>query len=452
MARILVVDDEANIRRMLAGLLDAEGHATAGAGDGAEAVRAMEADEPDAVLLDLALPGIDGLSLLERMRGRWPDVPVVMMSGRATLSDAVRATQIGAFHFLEKPLSPEALLIALEGALELKRARDLTRTLTADRGGGILVGSGDAMRRIRETIAQIARTDARVLITGESGTGKELVATALHMASQRETGAFVRVNCAAIPRDLVESEMFGHERGSFTGAIERRRGRFELAHNGTLLLDEVADLGPEAQAKLLRAIETGSIERIGGERPISVNVRVLSATNRDLQTEIRAGRFREDLFYRLNVLRIHLPPLRERREDIPELIGHFLARLHEREGLARPALNRDAFERLCDYAWPGNVRELANVCERLAILNPGRSIGAGDLAGLLVESRSATAEPLADGDGAGLPLNEQLDAYERRVILRSLDQAGGSVSEAARRLNTDRPNLYRRMKRLGIDR
>jgi len=452
MARILIVDDEANIRRMLAGLLDAEGHATVGAGDAGEAVWAMEADEPDAVLLDLALPGIDGLTLLERLRGRWPDVPVVMMSGRATLSDAVRATKIGAFHFLEKPLSPEALLIALEGAVELKRARDLTRTLTADRGGGILVGSGEAMRRIRETIAQIARTDARVLITGESGTGKELVATALHMASNREAAAFVRVNCAAIPRDLVESEMFGHERGSFTGAIERRRGRFELAHQGTLLLDEVADLGPEAQAKLLRAIETGAIERIGSERPISVNVRVLSATNRDLQAEIKAGHFREDLFYRLNVLRIHLPPLRERREDIPELIGHFLARLHEREGLARPGLRDDALDRLCEYAWPGNVRELANVCERLAILNPGRSIGVGDLSGLLVEPRPGAAQPVADGASDHLPLQEQLDVYERSIILRSLVEAAGSVSEAARRLNTDRPNLYRRMKRLGIDR
>jgi DNA-binding NtrC family response regulator len=451
MARILIVDDEANIRRMLAGLLEAEGHVTGGAGDADEAVHSIEDAEPDVVLLDLALPNIDGLTLLEQVRGRWPDIPVVMMSGRATLSDAVRATKIGAFHFLEKPLSPEALLIAVEGALELKRARDLTRAMVEDRGGGILIGSSEGMRQTRETIDQIAPTDARVLVTGESGTGKELVATTLHNASSRATGPFVRVNCAAIPSDLVESEMFGHERGAFTGAIEKRRGRFELAHEGTLLLDEIADLGLGAQAKLLRVLESGRIERIGGERPIDVDVRIISATNRDLGAEMKAGRFREDLFYRLNVLRIHLPPLRERSEDIPELIRHVFARLRVREGLVPPVITGAALERFMQYAWPGNVRELANVCERLAILHAGGTVSPEDLAGLLTESKSIRTRTVVDGDG-DLPLHERLDAYERDVILRSLDEAGGSVSEAARHLNTDRPNLYRRMKRLGIDR
>jgi two-component system nitrogen regulation response regulator NtrX len=447
MPRILIVDDEANIRRMLAGLLEAEGHTTAGAGDGDEAITAMEDEEPDIVLLDLALPRTDGLTLLERMRARWPDVPVVMMSGRATLSDAVRATRMGAFHFLEKPLSPEALLIAIGGALELRRARDLNLAVVAERSSSaVLVGDSEVMRRTRELIEQIAPTDARVLITGASGTGKELVAAALHAASSRSRAAFVRVNCAAIPRDLVESEMFGHERGAFTGASERRRGRFELAHRGTLLLDEIADLGPDAQAKLLRVLESGRIERLGAERSIAVDVRVIAATNRDLQAEMRDGRFREDLFYRLNVLRVHLPPLRERRADIPALVAHFLDRLHERDGLVRPIIDGEAMERLLGYAWPGNVRELANVCERLAILHAGGTITARDLAGLLVDARP-------NGDHTDeRPLHERLDAYERSVITRYLDEAGGSVSEAARRLDTDRPNLYRRMKRLGIDR
>jgi two-component system nitrogen regulation response regulator NtrX len=448
MARILIVDDEANIRRMLAGLLESEGHATAAAGDADAAIAAMRAEEADVVLLDLALPGASGLVVLERLRADWPATPVVMMSGRASLSDAVSATRIGAFHFLEKPLSPEALLMAVEGAAELRRARELSRTLTAERSADAsLVGDSVAMRRIRELVAQVAPTDARVLIAGESGTGKEVVAAMLHGESQRSAGPFVRVNCAAIPRDLVESEMFGHERGAFTGASARRRGRFELAHGGTLLLDEVADLGPEAQAKLLRALESGAIERVGGERPITVDVRVLAATNRDLAAAIEAGDFREDLFYRLNVIRIDLPPLRERTADIPALVAHFLERLRLREGMEPPKLGAAALDRLTRYRWPGNVRELANVCERLAILHAGRTIGPAELFGLLSDEHVQD-----DPDANALSLIDKLDNFERHVIEKSLRDAGGSVAEAARLLETDRPNLYRRMKRLGIDR
>jgi two-component system nitrogen regulation response regulator NtrX len=448
MARILIVDDEANIRRMLAGLLESEGHTTAAAGDADAAIAAMRVEEADVVLLDLALPGASGLVVLERLRADWPATPVVMMSGRASLSDAVNATRIGAFHFLEKPLSPEALLMAVEGAAELRRARELSRTLTAERSADAsLVGDSVAMRRIRELVAQVAPTDARVLIAGESGTGKEVVAAMLHGESQRRAGPFVRVNCAAIPRDLVESEMFGHERGAFTGASARRRGRFELAHGGTLLLDEVADLGPEAQAKLLRALESGAIERVGGERPVTVDVRVLAATNRDLAAAIEAGDFREDLFYRLNVIRIDLPPLRERTADIPALVAHFLERLRLREGMEPPKLGAAALDRLTRYRWPGNVRELANVCERLAILHAGRTIGPAELFGLLSDEHVQD-----DPDAHALSLIDKLDNFERHVIEKSLRDAGGSVAEAARLLETDRPNLYRRMKRLGIDR
>jgi len=449
MARILIVDDEPNIRRMLAGVLASEGHETDAAQDSATAMDALERAEPDVVLLDLALPGQNGIRILEDIRGRWPDLPVVMMSGRASLSDAVRATKIGAFHFLEKPLAPEALLLAVGGAIELRRARALNRRLAADLAGGHeLVGSSPIMRRMRALIEQVAASDARVLVTGESGTGKELAATALHQGSPRAAGPFVRVNCAAIPRELIESELFGHEKGAFTGATESRRGRFELADGGTLLLDEVGDLGPEAQAKLLRTLETGRVQRLGGDREISVNVRVIAATNHDLPAAITSGSFRQDLFYRLDVLRIEMPALREHAGDVPELVGHFVARLHARDGLEPPRITGDAMQRLQAYDWPGNVRELANVCERLAILRAGRSVGPADLDGLVGSPRATTTQSA----GEELPLHERIDAFERVLITQSLNEAAGSITEAARRLRTDRPNLYRRMRRLGIER
>jgi two-component system nitrogen regulation response regulator NtrX len=304
------------------------------------------------------------------------------------------------------------------------------------------------MQRVRDLIGQIAPTDARVLITGESGTGKEMTASALHELSARAAGPFVRVNSAAIPRELVESEMFGHERGAFTSAHEARRGRFELADGGTLFLDEIADLGMEAQAKLLRATETGTIERIGGQAPIHIDVRVIAATNRNLESELAAGRFREDLYYRLNVMRIHMPSLRERMSDLPELVEHLMERLRRRHGLAPPVMTAEALEILGSYAWPGNVRELANVCERLAILHPGREVGRRELAGVL-SADTAGRSPAADEHGA---LHDRIDAFERQLIEHALEASGESIADAARRLQTDRANLYRRMRRLGIER
>ncbi|MGD8867811.1 MAG: sigma-54 dependent transcriptional regulator, partial [Gemmatimonadales bacterium] len=299
MTRILIVDDEGNIRRMVASLLQAEGYATLEAETAEAGLQKMAAQQPDAVLLDLALPGISGLEALERMTADWPEVPVVMMSGQATLGDAVKATRLGAFQFLEKPLTPEAILITLQSALELQRQRDLNRALRQELiPGQELVGKSAVMDDVRALIRRVAPTDARVLVSGESGTGKELVAVAVHGLSQRSRGPFVRINCAAIPRDLIESEMFGHEKGSFTGATKQRRGKFELASDGTLFLDEVGDLSPEAQAKLLRAIEAGEIERVGGSELIPVDVRIVAATNHDLQTEVEEGKFREDLFFR----------------------------------------------------------------------------------------------------------------------------------------------------------
>jgi two-component system, NtrC family, nitrogen regulation response regulator NtrX len=447
MASILVVDDEPNIRRLLASLLDAEGYATRTAATGEAGLAAVAEAEPDVVLLDLALPGASGLDVLAALKESHAGVPIVMMSGRATLADAVQATKIGAFHFIEKPLSAEAVLLTVGSAVELRRARELSRSLAAELSAGTrLVGSSRPMQRIRELIEQVAPSDARVLITGESGTGKELAAAALHELSPRAAAPFVRVNSAAIPRELVESEMFGHERGAFTGAADARRGRFELADGGTLFLDEVADLGAEAQAKLLRAIETGAFERVGGTAPIRVDVRIIAATNHDLDADRAAGRLREDLYYRLNVLRIHMPPLRQRLEDVPELVQHLMLRLRQRHGLAPAVIGADALDAMREYAWPGNVRELANVCERLAILYPGRGAGRRELAAVL----HADARPAAALDA--LPLGERLDAMEREIIERALDAAGGSIADAARRLKTDRPNLYRRMRRLGIER
>ncbi len=455
MPSVLIVDDEPNIRRMVGALLAAEGYEVRDAPDGHAAfLRAVEA-EPDVVLLDLMMPNdTDGLDTLARFRERFPELPVVMMSGRAGLSDAVKATRLGAFTFLEKPLTPEGTLLALGSALELRQTRRAARTLREDLGlAGGLVGDSPAMANVRELIARVAPSDARVLISGESGTGKELVAGALHAGSPRRDKAYVRTNCAAIPRDLVESEMFGHEKGSFTGATERRIGRFELAHGGTLFLDEVGDLGSEAQSKLLRAIEAREIERVGGAKPIRVDVRIVSATNRDLESAVRDGSFREDLFFRLNVIPMTLPPLRDRIEDIDQLVLHFTALHRARTGRAAPTFTTEAMTALRAHRWPGNVRELANIVERLAILHPGRQLRVGDVHDVLPAPRGterSTPGSNARVDAPMLPLSDALDNYERQLIVRALDEASGNVAEAARRLQTDRPNLYRRMKRLGV--
>lgn len=443
--QVLVVDDEGNIRRMLRALLEGEGWAVQEAPSAEAALERIAGETPDAILLDLALPGMSGLEALGPLQAAAPGTPVVMMSGEATLSDAVDATRRGAFHFCEKPLHPDALLVTLRAALEVSRARDLSRALQEELGPSVeLVGRSPAMARVRDLIRRVAPSDARVLITGESGTGKELAATAIHGLSARRGRPLVRVNSAAIPRELVESEMFGHERGAFTGATERRRGRFELADRGTLFLDEVADLGPEAQAKLLRVLETGVVERVGGSAPVPVDVRILAATHRDLRREAAEGRFREDLLFRLEVVPLHMPPLRERTEDIPPLVAHALERLRSRHGLPSPHITPDGMAALRGYRWPGNVRELLNIVERLAILHPGGSVGPEEVIRVLPGTPTSGETPGA------LSLSEQMDRTERRLIEEALSRAAGSVAEAGRLLRTDRANLYRRMRRLGI--
>jgi two-component system nitrogen regulation response regulator NtrX len=450
--QVLITDDEANLRRMLAAVLVAEGFKVAEAASGEEAIAAVQRRRPDAVLLDLSMPGgSDGLATLERLVQEAPGLPVIMMSGRAGLQDAIRATRLGAFHFLEKPLAPEAVLLSLRSALALAKARAEAQALREALGPtATIVGSSPQLAEVRALIAKVAPTEARVLVSGESGTGKELVAAAIHAGSARAEAPFVRVNCAAIPRELVESEMFGHERGSFTGATERRFGRFEQADGGTLFLDEVGDLAIEAQAKLLRALEAGEVERVGGERPIPVDVRVLAATNKDLPRAVKEGSFREDLLYRLHVFPLHIPPLRERPGDIPELTAHLAALVTTRIGRPPVSFDAAAMQLLGSHRWPGNVRELANIVERLIILAPRATIGADDVRAALPTADGADA-PLPGPGATSAPLSDSLDAYERTLITRALSLAGGNVAEAARSLATDRANLYRRMKRLGIE-
>ena len=458
MPHVLIIDDEANIRRMLAALLRAEGFLVDESPNGPAGLIALETLDPDAIFLDLFMPpGPDGLDTLSQLRGKGIEAPVIMMSGKAQLADAVRAAQLGAFQFLEKPLSPEAVLVTLRAAVELGRTRNQNRALrqaleTRDE----MVGQSAPLRQIRQLIAQVAPTDARVLITGESGTGKELVASAIHRASRRGKEPFVTVNCAAIPRELVESEMFGHERGAFTGAGERRLGRFELADKGTLFLDEVGDLNLEAQAKLLRTLETGVLQRLGAEQPTRVDVRVVAATNRRLDQAVGSGSFREDLFFRLNIFPIHLPPLRERMEDLPALVSHLAQRARPRQP---QKYSPEALSELRQYPWPGNIRELANLVERLAILG-GETIGQEDVHQVLpaggkpgasaTRGESGPAGPRPAGFDPAVSLTDALDRYERDLISDALTRAEGNVAEAARALQTDRANLYRRMKRLGL--
>ncbi|HXV86412.1 MAG TPA: sigma-54 dependent transcriptional regulator [Gemmatimonadales bacterium] len=450
-ARILMVDDDANLRRMLAALLEEDGHAVRGVGTAAEAIQAAVEFDPDLVLLDLIIgEGPDGVSVLEQLKARDPELVVVMMSGKATLADAVRATRSGAFHFLEKPLAPETLLATTRAGLTLARARAEARAFRAAHlSDDEIVGASPAVAHVRRLIAQAAPTRSKVLITGESGTGKELVARAIHAQSPRAARPLVSVNCAAVPRDLLESELFGHEKGAFTGATQRREGKFELAHGGTLFLDEVGELEPAAQAKLLRVLETGVVERVGGTAGRDVDVRVIAATNQDLERAVQTGRFRRDLFFRLNVFPIVVPPLRERPQDLPLLITHLAGHAARRCNRPPRPFAEGALARLAMHHWPGNIRELANLIERLTIL------GEGPVTLVEVEpmlhppppSSTALHHPSPPGS-----LSSSLADYERRLSQDALTRANGNLAEAARSLQTDRANLHRRMRRLGMSR
>jgi len=434
---LLIVDDEANIRSSLAGALGREGYQAESAGSLAQA-RTLLKEAFDVVLLDVWFPEGSGLDLLAEIRRDAPDTTVIMMSGHATLEAAVTATKLGAFDFLEKPISLERLLVLLKNAEGTRALADENRRLA--RSASPIVGRSAAVRTLLAEIERAAPSGARVLIQGENGTGKELVARALHAASTRRAGAFVAVNCAAIPEELIESELFGHERGAFTGATQARRGRFEEAHGGTLFLDEVGDLSPRAQTKLLRVLEQGELTRLGGNRTLKVDVRVLAATHRDLPERVAAGAFREDLYFRLAVIPITVPPLRERRDDVPLLVEHFAGRLARDLGSAVRRFEPAAIERLARHPFPGNVRELRNLVERLLIMSAGPTISLDDVARVL---------PAGEADGAApRTLAGAVDAFELRTIEDTLAATGNNMTEAAERLGLERSHLYKKLRKL----
>jgi len=450
--RILIVDDEQGIRAALGQLLEFEGYEVRTVANAVDGLAEYARFKPHLVFMDVKMAGIDGLEALRKLKEQDPSAIVVMISGHATIQTAVEATQHGAYDILEKPLDTDRILVTLRNALaHLDLHEENTRLRDVVRSKFEIVGTSYAIRAVTEKIERVGKTPARVLITGENGTGKELVARAIHSLSTRAKAAFVEVNCAAIPAELIESELFGHMKGSFTGAVADRAGKFEQAHGGTLFLDEIGDMSLAAQAKVLRVLQDGVVTRIGGSKPIQVDVRVLAATNKDVEAEIAAGRFREDLYYRLNVVPIHVPPLRERREDIPLLVAHFIAQLTGPGGLAPRAISDDAVTRLGQLDWPGNVRELRNTIERVLILASGPRITAEDV-DQLVGRRADTGEG-GLGTLLDVPTFEEFKhAAERAYLIAKLRAFDWNVSETARALDMPRSNLYKKIERYGLSR
>ncbi len=449
--RILVIDDEQGIRAALGQLLEFEGYEVHTIPNATDGITEYQKWKPHLVFLDVKMAGMDGMEALKKIRALDPAATVVMISGHATIRTAVEATQLGAYEILEKPLDTDRILVMLRNALShLDLQEENARLKQSIDAPFEIVGKTPVMRMLMEKIEKVAATPARVLITGENGTGKELVARALHRMSPRAAKPFVEVNCAAIPGELIESELFGHMKGSFTGAISDRAGKFEQANKGTLFLDEIGDMSLAAQAKVLRVLQDNVITRIGGAKPISVDVRVIAATNKTLESEIAAGKFREDLYYRLNVVPIHVPPIRERREDIPTLAQYFVSTLSAREGIPPRAFTEDALERLTALDWPGNVRELRNTVERLLILAPDSQISARDI------DRLAGQRVLDDAGLATLTqcrtFEEFKDAAERAFLLNKLREFDWNVSETARAVEMPRSNLYKKIERYSLSR
>lgn len=443
---VLVIDDEEGIRDSLRGILEDEGYEVITSESAEEGLRIFDEQSPDLVLLDIWLPGMDGIEALKRIRDRRPSVPVIMISGHGTIELAVKAAKLGAYDFLEKPLSLERVIITVKRAIEKANLEGTLRaTLENLEEKQRFIGESPVIRHLRAQIELVAPSSSIVLITGESGSGKELVAREIHRKSSRHKGPFVEVNCAAIPRELIESELFGHEKGSFTGAIERKKGKFELADGGTLFLDEVGDMSKDAQAKVLRVIETREFQRVGGARNIKVDVRIIAATNKDLEQEVKKGNFREDLFFRLNVIPIRVPPLRERKDDIPLLVEHFLHLIAEQFGKPKKKISEAAMKALLEYHWPGNVRELKNLIERLFIMSSGEIITEEDI------KASLGMEPAGIQNYFRLKtLKEARDAFERDFILKKLEENNWNISKTAESISLERTALYRKLKHLGI--
>jgi two-component system nitrogen regulation response regulator NtrX len=449
MASILVVDDEEGIRKILRQVLEYEGHEVRTASGGGEALSTYEEMRPDLVFLDVKMARMDGLEVLDRLREKDPGAVVVMISGHGTIETAVEATRRGAWDFLEKPLDTDRLLVTIRNALQHRGLEQEYARLRGEvESRHEIVGNSFPIRALLDRVEKVAPTDARVLITGENGTGKELVARAIHRLSHRAEEEFVEVNCAAIPSELIESELFGHMKGSFTGAHQDRAGKFEQAHGGTLFLDEVGDMSLAAQAKVLRALQDGTITRVGGERPIRVDVRVIAATNKNLEKEIEGGHFREDLFFRLNVVPIHVPPLRERRDDIPRLMRHFARLATEEQRLPARSFTPAAVDRLMRMEWSGNVRELRNTVERLLILARGTEVTDADVDRLVAgpEAGASVAGDLLTAD----TFAQFKERAERAFILAKLRENDWNVSETARTIDMPRSNLYKKIEKFNL--
>jgi DNA-binding NtrC family response regulator len=445
----LIVDDEANTLASLSRAFRLAGHEATVCDNAAKALELAKAQNFDLILSDVVMPGKDGLSLLEDLKRQGVTAPVVMMSGQAHIEMAVRATRLGALDFLEKPISSDKLMLTVENALKLQRLESENRQLRQRLGKHEIVWKGEAMRRVMAQLERVAASEARVCIFGETGTGKELVARTIHERSPRATGPFVTLNCAAVPAELIESELFGHEKGSFTGASGRHIGKFEQADQGTIFLDEIGDMPLNMQAKLLRVLEEGEVERIGGDKTVTVSVRVVVATHRDLEARVREEKFRQDLFHRIHVFPLLLPPLRERRDDIPALVGHFAAQVCAQNGWKPIPFTADTMQALQAHSWPGNVRELRNLVERLMLLATDGQVDLATVQMALPKAvLGAGTAPTAIGSGA---LADRVESFEREVILAELKRSHQNMSLAAKTLGLERSHLYKKAEQLGID-
>ncbi len=451
MQSILIVDDEKSIRDSLTGILQDEGLSPVSVESGEAAIVKVSEEKPDLILLDIWMPDMDGMETLTRIRDIYPDQLVVIMSGHGTIETAVKATKLGAYDFIEKPLSLEKVLLCIQNAVKVGQLVAENRELKAQiNKEHQMIGDSKPIKELKEQIKIAAPTSGWILITGENGTGKELVARAIHLNSKRANKPFVEVNCAAIPEELIESELFGHEKGSFTGATTQRRGKFDQAHQGTLFLDEIGDMSLKTQAKVLRILQERKFERVGGNKTIEVDVRVIAATNKDLDKEIAEGTFREDLYYRLNVIPFHVPPLRERKADIPRLATHFLEYFCSKESRESKTLDDEAMQVIKNYSWPGNVRELKNLIERLVIMSPGSTITCNQLP----QSISYKHQPTAMGKGSVVVLADTFrtakEEFEKLFLLQKLEEHDWNISRTAEAIEIERSNLHRKIKAYGI--
>jgi len=453
MQSILIVDDEKSIRDSLTGILQDEGFFAFSVESGEAAIEKVNEERPNLILLDIWMPGMDGMEALAIIRDAYPDQLVIMMSGHSNIETAVKATKLGAYDFIEKPLSIEKVLLCIQNALKVEQLVEENRELKAQIGKEHeMIGDSKPIRDLKAQIKIAAPTSGWILITGENGTGKELVARAIHHNSHRQAKPFVEVNCAAIPEELIESELFGHEKGSFTGATAQRRGKFDQAHKGTLFLDEIGDMSLKTQAKVLRILQEHKFERVGGNKTIEVDVRVIAATNKDLEKEIAEGNFREDLYYRLNVIPFHVPPLRERKADIPPLAKHFLEYFCSKESRETKTLDKEALQAVIDYPWPGNVRELKNLIERLVIMSPGNTITLKQLPQAICDKRhQVTIKEQSSVSLTADTFRTAREEFEKEYLVRKLEENDWNISRTAEIIEIERSNLHRKIKTYGIE-